>query len=338
MSGSRRYTMHDVARLAGVSYQTVSRVINHHPYVAEDTRERVLQVIAELGYRPNRAAQSLAGHRSHTLAMTTFGIDNYGPSQMVINIEQAARQAGYDLIFASVTDTTIESMRVALDRLLHWEIDGLLFIMPVRGMPYDELVDLCGATPIVLVGAEPAENTPVVYIDQQHGATLVAEHLLAAGHRTVAEIRGPENWVDAQARHEAIVRALNGAGLALTASAEGDWTSRSGYEAALSLLNRGAKFSALFAANDQMALGAIRALIERELRVPEDVSVVGFDDMSEAAYFTPPLTTVRQDFATLGRRGIEYLVQRINNPRTSVEPQAILPQFMPRASTMLVGR
>jgi DNA-binding LacI/PurR family transcriptional regulator len=338
MSGSRRYTMHDVARLSGVSYQTVSRVINHHPYVADDTRERVLQVIAQLGYRPNRAAQSLAGHHSHTLAMTTFGMDNYGPSQMVINIEQAARQSGYDLIFASVTDTSLDSMRTALDRLLHWEIDGLLFLMPVRGMPYDELVDLCGVTPIVLVGAEPAENTPMVFIDQQHGVTLVANHLLAAGHRAVAEICGPENWVDAHLRHEAFVQALSVGGVSVTASVEGNWTSQSGYEAALKLLNRGTKFTALFAANDQMALGAIRALNERGLRVPEAVSVVGFDDVSEAAYFSPPLTTVRQDFASLGRRGIEYLVQRISNPRTPIQQQVILPQFIQRASTMPVAR
>lgn len=333
MSGSRRYTMHDVARLSGVSYQTVSRVINHHPYVADDTRDRVLEVIARLGYRPNRAAQSLAGYRSRTLAMTTFGMNNYGPAQMVIHIEQAAREARYDLILANVTDTTVESMQAAIDRLLHWEVDGLLFITPIIGITYDDLVMLCGKKPIVQIGIEPGVNSPSVAIDQHHGTELVARHLLELGHRHIAEIRGPTPWIDAHARHQTFVRVLGEAGIALRAEAQGDWSSRSGYEMTHQLLNGGAHFTALFAANDQMALGAIRALNERGRRVPEDISVVGFDDIPEAAYFTPPLTTVRQDFDLLGQQGIEYLLARLTDVDTPLRQRLIVPRFIRRSST-----
>ncbi|MDX2139068.1 MAG: substrate-binding domain-containing protein [Chloroflexota bacterium] len=337
MSPRQRPTLHDVAERAGVSYQTVSRVINQQRYVADDTRARVLTAIAELGFRPNRAAQSLAGNRSRTLGMITFGINQYGPAQMMIHIEQAARAAKYDLIFANVNDTSMLSMRAAIETLLHWQIDGLLCVTPVAGVTYDDLRLLCGAMPIVQIGSQPGAESPSAVIDQAHGVRLAAEHLLTLGHRQFAEIRGPADWIDAHVRHETLVAALAAAGATLAASHEGDWTADSGYRLTQQMLHAGAAFTALVAANDQMALGALMALRERGVGVPEQISVVGYDDIPEAVYFAPPLTTVRQNFAQLGRDGIEYLLEWIHTPDTPIMQRTTQPALVVRGSTGVVS-
>jgi DNA-binding LacI/PurR family transcriptional regulator len=338
MSDNRRFTMHDVANRAGVSYQTVSRVINHHPHVAQDTRERVLHVIAELGYRPNRAAQLLAGNHSRVLGMTTFALNQYGPAQMVISVEQAAREAGYDLIFANVTDTALESVQAAIHHLLHWEVDGLVFLAPLTGMTPEDLRMLCGDVPLVQIGASGGDGASSAAVDQAHGGRLIAQHLMGLGHTRLAEIRGPAAWVDAQARHQSLLDVLAEAGLEPTASEAGDWTPRSGYEAARALLAKGAAFTALVAGNDQMALGALRALNEAGRRVPQDVSLVGFDDIPEAAYFDPPLTTIRQDFEQLGRQGVAYMIERIANPGAAAQHSRVLPRLIERTSSAVVTR
>jgi LacI family transcriptional regulator len=328
-----RPTLNDVAERAGVSYQTVSRVINHHPYVATATRERVLRAIADLGFRPNRAAQSLAGSHSRTLGMVAFGMNQYGPAQMIIHIEQAARRARYDLIFANVNDMTTESMRAAINQLLHWEIDGLLCVTPAEGITHRALAELCGDTPFVQIGTYPDVHTPSVIIDQRQGAHMAVEHLVALGHRRLAEIRGPATWIDAETRHAAVVSTLEGTGAGLVASLEGDWTAETGYHVTQRLLQEAWPFTAIIIANDQMALGAMRALQERGIRIPEDVSIIGFDDIPEAAFFNPPLTTVRQDFDQLGQLGIAFLLELIQNESTAPEQRCIPPQLIERAST-----
>lgn len=337
MPAIKRHTLHDVARMSGVSYQTVSRVINDHPYVADDTRQRVLKAIEELDYRPNRAAQSLAGHRSRTLGMITFGLNNYGPAQMMINIEHAARQAGYDLIFVNASDAQLGSMRTAVDHVRRWEVDGLLLITPVQGITYAELQALCGNSPIVQICTQPGSSAPSVIVDQELGTRQVVEHLITVGHRHFAEIRGPQPWFDAQARHDSLQATLADAGLALGLSTEGDWSPHSGYDAACALLRRrgsgAAAFSALVVANDQMAIGAIRALQEHGLRVPQDVSVVGFDDIPEAAFTNPPLTTVRQEFDQMGQQGVEYLIEIIGNPSMPKGQRIIAPHLVLRQSS-----
>ncbi len=337
MTDSRRNTLHDVARLSGVSYQTVSRVINNHPYVSEETRQRVQQAIEELDYRPNRAAQSLAGTKSHTLAMTTFGLNNYGPAQMVINIEQASRAAGYDLILANVNDTELTSLHTAINYIRRWEIDGLLVITPLISTNYEALQTLCGTTPLVMVGVGMGLDIPSVTVDQEEGARLITQHLIDLGHRHFCEISGSLVWFDALARHESWLKTLDRAGLTPGASIEGDWTAESGYRAARQLLENGEYFTALVVGNDQMALGAIHALRERQRRVPQDVSVVGFDDIAEASYFSPPLTTVRQDFDLLGKLGVESLIEQINNPTVTLTQHVIKPRLMLRSSTQSPG-
>lgn len=338
MSDSRRNTLHDVARLSGVSYQTVSRVINHHPYVSDDTRQRVLKAIEELDYRPNRAAQSLAGTKSNTLAMTTFGLNNYGPAQMVINIEQASRAAGYDLILANVNDTELTSLHTAINHIRRWEVDGLLLITPIVGTNYAALQALCGSTPVMLIGIASGLDVPSVVIDQQEGTRQLTQHLIDLGHREICAITGPQQWFDGLTRHESWLRTIRTAGLTPGMFIEGDWTAGSGYNAVHQLMRCDARFTALVAGNDQMAVGAIHALREYGRRVPDDVSVVGFDDIPEAAYFSPPLTTVRQEFDALGKHGIDSLIELINNPHAQIRQSVITPEVILRASTLPLQR
>ncbi|MBN8636074.1 MAG: LacI family DNA-binding transcriptional regulator [Anaerolineae bacterium] len=329
----RRATLHDVARHCSVSYQTVSRVVNNHPYVAPETRERVLRAIDELGYRPNRAAQSLAANQSHVLGMLTFGIENYGPAQVMIHTEQAARAAGYDLIFVHTPDSRVESLRAALNRLLHWQVDGLILITPLTNISLDDVRSLSGDYPMVQIGLERGASVPSVGVNQHRGGELVADYLLSLGHEEIAELAGPDDWFDAAERHHGFVTRLGKANTAPVATVHGDWSSRSGYQAIKTLIAAGTHFTALFCANDQMAIGALQALSEAGRRVPEDVSVIGFDDIPEAAYLIPPLTTVRQDFAAVGQQGIAGLLQRIAEPDGEPQQTHIEPTLIERQST-----
>jgi LacI family transcriptional regulator len=194
------------------------------------------------------------------------------------------------------------------------------------------MVALCANIPFVQIDTELGAKVPSVVIDQRFGSRLVTQYLIDLGHRALCEISGPLNWYGAQARHESWIKTLHQAGLAPGPSVEGDWTAAGGFRAANSLLDQGASFTGLVVANDQMALGAIRALRGRGLRVPEDVSVVGFDDIPEAAYFEPPLTTVCQNFAALGEQSVEYLVALIDNPHTPVHQRVLHPQLVERQS------
>lgn len=333
MAAFHRHTLRDVAKRAGVSYQTVSRVINNHPYVAEETRTRVQAAIEALDYRPNKAAQSLAAKRSQSLAVITFGMDYYGPAQMVTNIEHVAKAAGYDLIFANVSELHIDHIRAAMERLERWQVDGIILITPVPGIHYEEIGKGHSNIPVVLIDAPFGSTTPSVVIDQGYGGRLVTQHLIDLGHESLCEISGPLDWSGAAVRHKNWIETLREAGCIPGQSIEGDWTAIGGYHAACQLLESGASFTGLVVGNDQMAMGVLRALHERDLRVPEDVSVVGFDDIPEACCFEPPLTTVRQDFHALSQQSLAYLVERIEHPETPAEQRIIYPELILRAST-----
>lgn len=330
---ARRITINDVARQAGVSYQTVSRVINNHPHVAKATRTRVLQAIDELGYQPNKAAQSLASSRSKTLGLIVSGMGFFGPAQMVVNIEGAARAAGYDLILSSLADASVTAMRASIDVLSGWRVDGILAITPRQSEASEQVGALCAPIPYVQIDLNQGAPTPSVLVDQAYGSRLATQHLLDLGHRHLCEISGPLDWFGAVARHQAWLGTLAEAGVTPGPSLEGDWSAQGGYAAAQRLLEQGAFFTALVVGNDQMALGAIRALREQGLRIPRDVSVVGFDDIPEAVFFEPPLTTVRQDFDALGSKGVEYLIDRMEHPAAPAEQRVIYPQFVERLST-----
>lgn len=333
MTNSHRLTLRDIAKQAGVSYQTVSRVINNHPYVAEDTRQRVSDLIAQLDYHPNKAARSLAGHRANTIALVASDIQDYGPSQVVINIERAAKAAGYDLVLSIAANTSTNSMRAAINSILHWQVDGILILKPIRGVSYDEMVQISGGLPLVQINSQHDQIVPSLMIDQEYGTRLLFDHLYNLGHRDFCMIYGPSHYYDAIARQLACESILREKGLRASVTREGDWSAASGYAAMQSILGQGTKFTAVFAANDQMALGAMRALREHGLRIPEDVSIVGFDDLPESAYFEPPLTTIQQNFALLGEQSITYLVECIEKPDTPAECRFIRPHFVERLST-----
>ncbi len=331
----QRYTLNDVARDAGVSYQTVSRVINDHPSVSPETRLRVQEVIRTLGYRPNKVAKSLVASQSNTLGILTFGISHFGPTQMVLNIERAAKNLGYDLIFSNVGQPTYDQISHALDSLSGRRVDGIISISPVVGIAYEEMLECCHDIPVVLIDPQFGLEIPSVIVDQRYGSRLATEHLIELGHQRIAEICGPLNWFGAIARHEQWVETVHQAGFTPMMSVEGDWSALSGYEAARRLLKEDSHFTALVVGNDQMALGACYALSEHGRRVPLDVSIVGFDDIPEAAFFQPPLTTVRQEFNQLGDIGVRYLLELIHNPDTPIEQHVLCPELVVRKSSAL---
>jgi DNA-binding LacI/PurR family transcriptional regulator len=330
---SRALVMSDVAARAGVSHQTVSRVVNGHPNVAPQTRERVERAIRELGYRPNTAARALVTGSTRTLGFVTVNINQYGPAQTLVGLERAARAAGYSLSVTVLDEATADAMHDAVDRFVAQSVDAVLALAT-----YDDAAEALhlvhAPLPLVTVQSGGALEEPAVGVDQVAGARLATRHLLDLGHRTVHHVTGPADSKEARDRIEGWRAELAAAGAAVPVCLHGDWTPSSGYEAGHRLVTRrraGEEVTAVFVANDQMALGLLAALHEEGLKVPRDVSVVGFDDLPEAPYLTPPLTTVRQDFAELGHRAVELVLARLAGRDLHLEP--VPPVLLTRASS-----
>jgi DNA-binding LacI/PurR family transcriptional regulator len=330
---TRALVMSDVAALAGVSHQTVSRVVNGHPNVAPLTRQRVERAIEQLGYRPNYAARALVTGSSRTLGLVTVHVNQYGPAQTLIGLEKAAREAGYSLSVSILDDATATAMRQAVDRLVSHRVDAVVALTT-----YDDAAEavrvLETPVPLIAVQAGGGDGRQAVGVDQEAGARLATGHLLSLGHRTVHHVTGPPDSQEARARITGWRAALEAAGAPVPELVWGDWTPPSGHAAGRAFAARirdGEDVTAVFLANDQMALGLLSALHEEGLSVPGDVSVVGFDDLPESPYFTPPLTTVRQDFAELGRRGVQLVLARLAHQAFSPEPVA--PVLVVRSST-----
>jgi DNA-binding LacI/PurR family transcriptional regulator len=325
---SKRPTLRDVARYADVSYQTVSRVINNNEHVSDDTRERVQKAIKSLGFKPNRAAQILQTERSHTLEVVIF---NSGFNLFLYEMARTTQRLGYHFVISAITsDEFVPTLESAASRF----VDGLILVPEVSLVEdYEALIDLTDGIPFVQIGARLGEELPSVIYDQMQGARLATQHLIGLGHTRIAEISGPLRNYDAADRHRSWQATMREHGLDAAMSVEGDFSIEGGYRAMKELLNGGAAFSAAFIANDSMTIGAHTALREHGLRVPNDVSLVGFDDLPEAAHFVPGLTTVRQDFELLGRMAIEYLVSMIQNPDTPVHQRVLQPKLIVREST-----
>ncbi|MHA6765228.1 LacI family DNA-binding transcriptional regulator [Streptacidiphilus sp. PAMC 29251] len=331
---ARQPVMADVARLAGVSHQTVSRVLNESPNVKEATKERVLSAIRELDYRPNSAARTLVTRRSQTLGVVSFDTTLYGPASMLFGIEQAARSAGYFVSIASLQSLDARSVQEAVDRLRDQAVEGVLVIAPQTSAA-GALAQIRSAVPVVAVGSGAQARVPGAAVDNEAGARAATQYLLDLGHLTVHHVAGPANWLDARARLAGWRGALEAAGAPVPQVLAGDWSARSGYDAGRRFLENpeDPEVTAVFCANDHMALGVLRALNEADRAIPGDISVVGFDDIPEASYFTPPLTTVRQDFAELGRRGLGLLLREMTEDRLPAERILIAPELVLRAST-----
>ncbi|MEU0203656.1 MULTISPECIES: LacI family DNA-binding transcriptional regulator [unclassified Streptomyces] len=328
-----RPVMADVARLAGVSKQTVSRVLNDHPAVRPATREAVLDAMRTLGYRPSRSARSLASGRTRMLGVISFDAARYGPASILTAINTAAQEAGY-LVSSIALDTADHDTVVeAVNRLSAEGADGVIAIAPQLwvGRALAETTDL--GTPLVVLENSLDDSTPLVTGDSRTGARKATEHLLGLGHATVWHIAGPTGWTSADARLASWQATLQAAGADVPAPVVGDWSADSGYELGRRLARR-PEVTAVFASNDQMALGLLHALHESGRSVPGDVSVVGYDDIPEAAHLLPPLTTVRTDFAEIGTRSLRLLLDRIDGPGERPRVDTLVPvDLVVRASS-----
>ncbi|MEU9665669.1 LacI family DNA-binding transcriptional regulator [Streptomyces bobili] len=326
-------TMADVARLAGVSHQTVSRVLGDHPNVREQTRVRVLRAIEEMGYRRNSSARALVTRRTRTLGVVASDTTLHGPASTLFALEEAARAEGYLVSTVSLRRLTVQELSEALDHLSEGGVEGVVAIAPQRSA-VEALAELRHPFPVVVVGSGPGVDIPSVSVDQQLGARLATAHLLAAGHRTVWHLAGPEDWQEAADRAAGWRSTLQAEGVEPPMLLRGDWSPLSGYRAGQELAGWvGRGLTAVFVANDQMALGVLRALREAGVRTPQDVAVVGFDDIPESEFFAPPLTTVRQDFESVGKQGIALLLDLIEGRPPAASRIAIEPQLVVRAST-----
>jgi DNA-binding LacI/PurR family transcriptional regulator len=321
--------MSDVAARAGVSHQTVSRVLNGHPHVSATTRTRVLAAIAELGYRRNLSARVLATGRSNVVGVVAQNTTLYGPSSMVQAIGEAALGADLSLTVGHVAgyDATTASRRI-VERLVQQGAAGLVFIAPVDAAAEAMRVVPPGI-PIVTVDGLPEWKVANVSVDQYAGGHLATKALLDAGHQTVWHVAGPEQWHGSRAREHGWRAALAEAGREAPPMTRAGWSAASGYQCGR-MLARIPDCTAIFATNDHVALGVMRALAEHGRRVPDDVSIVGFDDVPEAAYFHPALTTVRQEFAEVGRESLRLLLDQLSSGSRSTESVLVEPALVRR--------
>lgn len=324
----------DVAKAAGVSHQTVSRVLNGSQSVLPETRERVQNAINELGYRRNSVARALARRRSEMIGIVTTTSLDYGPSSILMEIELAARKAGFYAAVAPVEDYDDASVRAVFDHFLGVPVEGIVFIAPLREITED-MTQMTIPVPVVAVTTQAlgagAGLTPIS-IDQELGARLALEHLYELGHRDIAHIAANHEFFEARNREQAWRDFMSERGLAIREPQAKGWEFSVGYEEGRRLLAEGLP-TAVFCANDQIALGLYRALEEAGVCVPRDVSIVGFDDMPAAAYYSPALTTVRQDFANLGRVVLETLLEEIGAAEKGGAARALTPALVVRDST-----
>jgi len=325
----RAPNIRDVARLAGVSYQTVSRVLNESPSIKDSTKQRVLDVISEIGYRPNQAARALVTSKSRTIGVLSQQTAFYGPTTSITAIEQAAKEAGYRLSITNISSGDYSAIKTGVDYLLSQSIEALVVIAP-QVRVFEVLSELSITVPFVTLQTTDL-GVHSMSVDQTAGARLATRHLIDLGHTEIMHISGPQDWIEAEARMQGFLEEIAQAELRTRAPILGDWSAHFGYYAGLELL-RYRDFTAVFASNDQMALGFMHACREVGLSIPGDISVVGFDDIPEAAHFFPPLTTVRQNFPEIGRRAISLLLAELRG-ETPVEHGQILPELIIRESS-----
>lgn len=311
--------MNDVARLAGVSQKTVSRVINNERYVSDHIRERVLQAARDLGYRRNTAARALITGRFDRIGVVSLGTALYGPASLLIALERATRAAGLSCMVANTLEGQPGSISQAVDWLLQQGVDGVVLSEPIDE---GEELHLDPGVPVLTFGhmRGVSSGTHLVFTgnDGISAGRAATEHLLGLGHRTVWHVAGPAHWWVARGRQEGWRQALQAAGAEVPPVLAGDWSPASGHQAGTTLASE-PDVTAVFVANDEMAIGVIRALAEAGRAVPDDVSVVGFDDIPAAPYVSPPLTTIRQDFEALATRGLDMLFQAIDGVPAPVE-------------------
>jgi LacI family transcriptional regulator len=327
-------TIRDVARAAGVSVATVSRVVNATGQVTEATALRVREAVRRLDYVPHGGARSLTTRRTHVIGVVLP--EMYGDffSEIIRGVDRTARPAGYHVLVSGSHSDPAETMAVL--QALHGRVDGLVLMMPGPGLGRLDR-SLPRRTPAVLLNGAGATAHPSLRVDNRRGARLAVDHLLDLGHRRIAHVRGPEANADAAERLLGYREALAGRGVAAEPRLElaGDFREESGYAAAERLAELVPRPTAVFAANDAMAIGCLAGLRARGLEVPEDLSLVGFDDVPNARYLTPALTTVRVPIAEVGSRATERLLRMLANPtEAGGEDEVVVPTLSIRESTL----
>jgi LacI family transcriptional regulator len=343
MNSNRRATIKQVAKSAGVSTQTVSRVINDRPDVSPDTRQKIQKVIQQLGYQPNAIARSLIHQRSNTLAVVAWGIDYYGPSRTVVGIEQKAVELGYSLFLSLVVRPDDSNHEHVLASLIARQVDGIIWAVPEVGnnRTWVKSKYLQHLPPIVFLSMQPHPGISVVAIDNRNGARQAVQHLIAQGRRKIGILTGPLSWWEARERLAGWQEAMFGAGLEPGESLiyrSDDWTAVNGERGMQVLWDQNPDLDAVFASNDQIAMGAMGIAHQRGKVIPGDFSIVGFDNIPEAAFLWPPLTTIYQQVNDIGCIAVANLHKMIIDRRANQDhyenvSQIIRPELIVRASS-----
>ena len=332
--GHKAPTIYDVARLAGVSHQTVSRHLRAMSGISEQTRNKVDRAVGQLGYRTNTTARALATNRSKRIGAVVFELTEFGPSAIVKGASSAARSAGYLLDIVSLDGLDHASICEALDILAEQDFAGIFAVGPDE-MIHSELQSRAFSVPVSLESEDVDSPLDPPQSLNGQGAELVMNELIDMGHRRIGHISGPPGWTSTTNRELGYWRALTGRGLPTFPVLSGDWSARSGYEAGLAWPPE-LETTAIFVANDQMALGLLSAFRDRGVRVPDQISVVGFDDIPESEFMAPPLTTVRLDFFDLGARRIRGLIAQIQETQPASAPQGGTVELVRRRSVRSV--
>jgi DNA-binding LacI/PurR family transcriptional regulator len=319
-----RATIKEVASVAGVSTQTVSRVINERPDVSPETRRRVQEVIKALSYRPSALARSLIKQRSQTLGVVTAGLKFIGPSNALSGIASAAEEAGYSLLLKELPRFDADNIEPIFQALLSRHVDGIIWAVPQVGENRSWINDppLDVEVPLVYLTMEPQENIPIVSINNYWGGRLAVSHLLEQGYHHIGHIAGPLDWWETRERMRAWKDVLNEVGIKIQDHywSEGNWSSASGAVAAERLFDQYPEMDSIFVANDQMALSALQVISQKGLKVPEDIGIVGFDNIPESAYFRPSLTTVQQDQFQVAKLAVEEMIKIIESSWEDSKP------------------
>jgi len=343
MYSNKRATIKQVAKAAGVSTQTVSRVINDRPDVAPETRERIQQVIDELGYQPSMLARSLIQQRSYTLGVVTAGLKYIGPSRTLNGITSKAEELGYTLLLNELSHFDTENVEPIISNLLSRHVDGIVWAVPEVGDNHhwvDEVLTEI-PVPIVFLTMKTRPNLSIVKIDNFSGAKMATEHLLQQGYRQIGHISGPMDWWESRQRKAGWGAALTEAGLEVIDShwVEGNWSSSSGESACIQLRSQYPEMEAVFVANDQMALSVLQQSCREGISVPAQLGVVGFDGLAESPYYWPPLTTIVQDQHLLGCTAVEeiiHVIEQVRGEENLTEPRTVIfkPELAVRNSSI----
>jgi LacI family transcriptional regulator len=344
MTGKNKVTIYDVAKEAGVSIQTVSRVINNLQDISEETRQRVQEIINRMGYRPNANARSLRQRRSHTLGVAVSGLEYYGPSHTLIGIDQAANRLGFSIILSLVHQPEDKDIKDVFFNLISKQVEGIIWAVPEIG---DNRAWLCKevkqhAIPFIFTDMQANKQFHTITMDNYIGGRLATQHLLSQGYKNIGLITGPQNWRSAKERKQGWRDALSDAGYSseICHIAGGDWTAGSGERGVVQLLETFPEMEAVFVSNDQMAFGVYQAAWRMGKRIPADLAVVGFDDIPECVNFCPPLTTVRQNLYEVGSLAVRSFVNILEaeqSDKSVIDPLNIVlqPELIIRQSSQV---